>query len=72
MRTMKEINDEYTQLSAKIGHCNVQLKSLNTEITRLHESVDALILEGAEVQAAAATAREKKEVQGPSSETPAI
>jgi hypothetical protein len=52
-RTLRTIQEEYTQLAAKIGHAHVQIATLNAEIPRLHEAVQALTLESASLSAKA-------------------
>lgn len=48
-RTLQDIQQEYTQLAAKLGHAHTQIKTLNKEITRVEEGINDLILEQAKL-----------------------
>jgi chromosome segregation ATPase len=44
-RTLKDIQEEYTQLAAKLGHAYCQIDVLNKEIPRIFEAIETLRLE---------------------------
>ena len=49
--TIADIQQEYSQICGKLGHAEVQLRTLSAEIPRLHERAQSLILESARIQA---------------------
>jgi hypothetical protein len=60
-RTAEIIQQEYTQLAAKLGHALVQIKNLENEVPRIHDAVQALMLEQAALNAELASEAQKKE-----------
>jgi hypothetical protein len=58
-RTMQDIQTEYTQFAAKLGHIYCQIETLEREIPKIHEQVQALQLE------TVALAAKKNEVKSP-------
>lgn len=46
-RTLATVQQEYTQLAAKLGHTYTQIKQLEAEIPRIHDAIQALTLENA-------------------------
>lgn len=50
-RTLADVQREYSEICAKLGHAEVQLKTLTAESVRLHEAAQRMILESAAIQA---------------------
>lgn len=50
-RTAQQLNHEYTELAARLGHTLIQIDALSSEIPKIKESVQKITLEMNELQA---------------------